>query len=84
MKILVKAKPKAREEKVELVSQETLNFDGKKGEIAVFKVAVKEAPVGGKANEAIIKSLAQYFNVAPSQVQLISGQTSRQKIFEID
>lgn len=84
MRILVKAKPKARAEKVELISQETLGFDGKKGESAIYKVSVTEMPIGGKANEAIIKALAVYFNITPNRIQLISGQSSRQKIFEIE
>lgn len=84
MKILVKAKPKAREEKVELVSQETLQFDNGKLEMAIYKVSVKEAPVGGKANEAIIKALANYFEVSVSRVNLITGHSSKQKIFEIE
>lgn len=84
MRIFVKAKPKARAEKVELVSQETLGFDDVKGEPAVYKVSVTEPPVGGKANEAIIKALAAYFDIAPNRVQLISGPTSRQKVFEIE
>lgn len=83
MRIFVKAKPKARAQKVELVSQETLGFDDAKGEPAVYKVSVTESPVGGKANEAIIKALAVYFGITPNRVQLISGQSSRQKIFEI-
>lgn len=83
MKIFVKAKPKARVEKVELLSQEALNFDGKKGEPAIYKVSVKEPPVGGRANQAIIKALANYFDVSLSGVKLISGHSSRLKVFEI-
>jgi len=83
MKIIVKAKTKAREEKVERVSQPVLDLLTEKAEIVIYKVSVKEAPVGGQANEAIIKALATYFDVAKSNIQLISGQTSKQKVFEI-
>lgn len=72
MKIFVKAKPNAREEKVEQT-----------GEIH-FTVAVKEPPVGGKANEAIIKALSEYFKIPKSQVRIISGHTSRQKVVNVD
>ncbi len=85
MKIIVKAKTKARETKVERVEQPALEFANKnKEELVTYKVAVKEAPVSGKANEAIILALADYFNVSKSQIRLVTGQTSKQKIFEIN
>lgn len=71
MKIFVKAKPSAQEEKIEKVDE--INFI----------VLVKEPPRDGKANKAIIKTLAVYFNVAPSCVNLVSGFSSKQKVFEI-
>jgi len=37
----------------------------------------------GKANIALIKLLAEYFNVAPSAISLIKGAKSRQKVLEI-
>ena len=83
MKIIVKAKPKAKVEKVERVEQPSLNFENKSAELVVYKVSVKEAPIGGKANDAVIRALAKYFETSPSRIRLISGQTSKQKIFEI-
>ena len=71
MKIFVKARPLAKEEKIEKIDE--INFI----------VWVKEPPKGGKANRAIIKALALYFNVAPSCVNLVSGFSSKQKVFEI-
>jgi uncharacterized protein YggU (UPF0235/DUF167 family) len=44
---------------------------------------VKEPPVGGKANDAVIKALAEYFEVSKSQVVLAKGGSSKNKIFEI-
>jgi hypothetical protein len=44
---------------------------------------VKEPPIRGKANRAIINVLADYFNVSVSQVVLLSGFSSREKIFNI-
>jgi uncharacterized protein YggU (UPF0235/DUF167 family) len=85
MKIIVKAKTKARENKVERVTQPALNLNNKKvvDEAVVYKVSVKAAPVAGKANEAIIEVLAEYFDVAKSCISLITGQSSKQKVFEI-
>ncbi len=87
VRIIVKAKTKARIEKVERISQPTLglsNEKAKKIDTPIYKVSVKEAPVAGKANEAIIKALASYFDTSPSSITLISGQTSKQKVFEVE
>lgn len=48
-----------------------------------FKVSVKEPPIQGKANVAIAKALAEYFKVSNSQIKLVSGLSSKQKVFEI-
>lgn len=71
MKIFVKAKPGAREEFIKKIDE--INFS----------VAVKEPAIKGKANKAIAKALAEYFNVAPSSIRLVSGFSSKQKVFEI-
>lgn len=71
MKIFIKAKPSAKEAGVE-----KLNDDN-------FIVSVKEPPVKGMANVAIIEILAEYFKVLPSQIKIISGYTSKNKIIEI-
>lgn len=71
MRISVKAKPMAREEKVVKVDDDS------------FEVWVKEPPVNGLANMAIRNALADYFNVSNSQVRLVSGFSSKNKVFEI-
>ena len=71
MKIFVKAKPNAREEKIEKIDD--LNY----------VVSVKESPIKGKANEAIRNALAVYFKTGSSRVRIIMGHTSRNKIIEI-
>ncbi len=71
MKIFVKAKPNAKEELIKKI-------DG-----INFIVAVKEPPRKGKANAAIVRVLAEYFNVAPSAILLVSGFSSKQKVFEV-
>jgi uncharacterized protein (TIGR00251 family) len=48
-----------------------------------FEVAIKEPPIQGKANQAVIRVLADYFDVSPSRIRIVSGQTSRQKLIEI-
>ena len=81
----MKAKTRAKETKVERVEQPAMDFgDSKrKSDLVTYKVSVKEAPVNGQANEAIIKVFAEYFDTAPSRINIISGQSSKQKVFEI-
>lgn len=71
MKLQVKARPNAKEEKVEKISD------------TEFVVSVKEPPVEGKANRAIINALAVYFGIGSVRVKIVSGYTSRQKVVEI-
>lgn len=84
MKIIVKAKPLAKQQSVELLTQPTLGFGDAPSQVDVYKVCVKEPPVDGKSNQAISKALAEYFKISQSQVRLVSGRSSKQKIFEID
>ncbi|MBI2013739.1 MAG: DUF167 domain-containing protein [Candidatus Colwellbacteria bacterium] len=71
MKISVKVKPSAREEKIEKIGE------------GVFVVSVKEPPKEGRANRAVVDALAEYFSVPKYSVRIISGHTSKQKIIEI-
>ena len=71
MKIFVTAKPRAKEERVEKIDD------------SHFAVAVKEPPVEGQANAAIITALAGFLNIAPTRLKIVSGYTSRQKVIEI-
>jgi uncharacterized protein len=48
-----------------------------------LRIAVTAAPEKGKANAAIQSLLAESLGCRPSQVQLLSGETSRQKRFLI-
>ena len=44
-----------------------------------LKVAVTQAPEKGKANDAILKVLAEALQLSRSQLQLVRGETARQK-----
>ena len=70
MKIQVKVKPGSKSE-------------GISREGASFTVMVREPPREGRANQAVIKLLAAYFGVPQSQVRVLSGQRSRNKVIEI-
>lgn len=71
MKISVKVKPNAKQERVEKIGQNS------------FLACVKAGPVEGKANAAVVKALAEYFGVPRCAVTLVKGRSSQQKIFDI-
>lgn len=72
MKISVKVKLRSKEEKIEKIDDDN------------FVVWVKELPIENKANEAIIRVLADYFNISRANISIISGFKSRQKTIEIE
>jgi len=70
MKINVIAHPNAKKPRVEKDLLETLH------------VYVSEPPLEGKANRAVIDALAKYYKVKRNAVVLISGEKSKNKVFE--
>ena len=80
MKIFVKAKPGAREEARPPRKRERCGRGIEKIDEIHFVVSVKEPPKQGRANKAIIQTLEEYFH---KPVKLVSGFSSRQKVFEI-
>ena len=70
MKIRVKVKPNSRTEEV-----------SREGDSFIIKV--KEPPKEGKANQAVTKLLAEHFGVPQSQVRILSGFRSRNKLIEV-
>lgn len=44
-----------------------------------YKVRIAAAPVEGKANEQLLRFLANSFGVSKSQVSLMTGENSRNK-----
>ncbi len=72
MMITVMAHPNSRKPRVETVAQDKLH------------VYVAEAPEGGKANKAVVKSLAVYYKVPLTRIVFLRGQKSKQKTFLID
>jgi uncharacterized protein len=51
------------------------------GATAQLKIAVQAPPVEGRANSALIKFLAEEFDVPKSYIELVSGELSRSKVF---
>jgi len=48
-----------------------------------FEIKVKEKPIKGEANKAVINVLSSFFNIPKDKVKLIKGFRKRNKIFEI-
>ncbi|MDP1719231.1 MAG: DUF167 family protein [bacterium] len=71
MKIVVTAKPGAREESIVKLSE------------TEYVVSVKERPEKGKANRAIISALAKYFRTSSANVRIVIGYTTKKKIIDI-
>ena len=71
MRLFVNVKPRAREGSVEKIGDNE------------FIISVKEPPVNGMANQAVIRALSEYLKVSKSQIRIVSGAISRKKIVEI-
>lgn len=48
-----------------------------------LKISIAAPPVEGKANKKCVTYLAKYFDRAKSKIEIISGQTSKNKIIKI-
>jgi len=70
MRISVKVTPRSSQKKVV-------------NEGDMYKVYVHESATDGKANTAVISLLAKYFSISKSDVRIVKGLSSRNKIIEI-
>ena len=67
----VKAQPKASKDEFAEVMDNRL------------KIRITAPPINGKANQHLIKFLAQQFMVSKSQIELLAGDAAREKRFMI-
>jgi uncharacterized protein (TIGR00251 family) len=51
------------------------------GAAAQLKIAVQSPPVEGRANSALIAFLAETFGLPKNQIEIVSGELSRSKVF---
>ncbi len=77
MKIKVKVSPWAKNKNIRIEKDLFSNEE-------IYFVKLTARPVAGAANKALIQDLAEYFNVRKGQVRIVSGETSRVKIVEVD
>ncbi len=71
MKISVIAHPNSKKPRIEKDLLDSLH------------VYVKEPPLEGKANKAVIEALEEYFHTKKNKIFLLSGEKSKNKLFEI-
>jgi uncharacterized protein (TIGR00251 family) len=71
MKVSVVVHPNSRKPRVE------------KDLLGQIHVYVNAPPLEGKANRAVIETLAEYFGVKKNEVRLVLGEKTKRKIFEI-
>ncbi len=71
MKFFLHVKPKSSIVRIEQKNEKELT------------VWVKEVPEDGKANDAVVRAVAEHFDVAPSRVKILRGASGRKKIIEI-
>lgn len=50
----------------------------------VLRVYTTTAPENGRANDAVVKLLAEYMDVPKSRIKILKGLTSRDKIISVD
>ena len=53
-------------------------------EKSFLKIYIKEPAVDGKANKALVEILSDYFQVKKSDISIVKGIKSRQKIIKIN
>jgi hypothetical protein len=46
-------------------------------------VYISQPPLEGRANKAVVESLAEYFKTGKSKIKLIRGIKSKQKVFDV-
>lgn len=67
MIIKVRLTPRAKENKI----------NGFKDD--VLRVSVTAPPIGGRANQALIKLLSKEYKIAKSEIKIMRGEKSREK-----
>ncbi|WP_457640978.1 DUF167 domain-containing protein [Persephonella sp.] len=72
MQIKVKVKPNSKKNEIKEIEK---NY---------YEIRVTVIPEKGKANKKVIELLSKYLKVPKSKIKLIRGETSREKVFEIN
>lgn len=71
MKIFIKVKTKTKVKKIVKIDK------------THYIIFTNAPPEKGKANKEVIKTLAKYFDITISKINIISGEKLKEKIIEI-
>lgn len=71
MKVSIIAHPNSKKPRIE------------KDLLGTFHVYVNAPPLKGKANRAVVNSLAKHFGVRTNKIMFVSGMRLKKKVFEI-
>jgi uncharacterized protein (TIGR00251 family) len=72
MRLLVKVKANAKEERVQRL------------ETGSWLLSVKAPATEGRANAAVVDLLSRYLDIAKSRITITKGHKSRNKVIEVD
>jgi uncharacterized protein (TIGR00251 family) len=75
---MVKVLPQSNKEEISFLS-----YDESKKSLCI-KVKVRQSPEKNLANEGVIKLLSKLWQIKKSDIELVKGQTKRNKIFLIE
>jgi uncharacterized protein (TIGR00251 family) len=67
----IKVVPRSSKNKIELVEGDAL------------KIRLTAPPVEGRANAALVKFLAEALGISRAQIEIVSGEKSKQKIVRV-
>ena len=72
MKLYIQVKPNAKVNKIEKMDE------------SHFKVQVKAPPKDGKANQAVVDVLSDFFDLPKSRFLIVRGENAKTKVVEIN
>lgn len=78
MKIKVKIRPNSKENVVEKIEDNSLDYS------YLYFIKVKASPIDNKANLELINVLSKYFDLPKSKINLVKGLKSKIKTLVID
>ena len=66
-----------------IIANIKISPNAKKNEIIregeIVKIKITAQPVDGKANKALIEFLSKYFKIPKTSIQILKGETSKEK-----
>ncbi len=72
MIVKVKVKPNSKKEGIKQISED------------ILEVKVSVPPEKGRANQRVIELLSKFYKVPKSKIKIKKGETSRDKLVQID